>query len=73
MEKENDLNYIKKDFLSEESKNIFFEILPPKTKPIIVRIVYRPPNLNNFYKLWMKIFSNLILSKNNFTFLVTSI
>ena len=43
----NDLSYIEKDFFPEEFENIFFEILLPKTKPITVGIIYRPPNKNN--------------------------
>ena len=35
----NDLSYIEKDFFPEEFKNMFFEILLPKTKPITVGIV----------------------------------
>ena len=44
----NDLSYIEKDFFSEEIENIFFEILLLKTKPITVKIIYQPPNQNNF-------------------------
>ena len=44
----NDLSYIEKDFFSEEIENIFFEILLLKTKPITVRIIYRPPNQKCF-------------------------
>ena len=44
----NDLKYIKKDFLPEEIKNIFFEILLPQTKHITVEIIYLPPNQSNF-------------------------
>ena len=44
----NDLSYIEKDFFPEEFENISFEILLPKTKPITVGIIYRPPNQNNF-------------------------
>ena len=39
---------LEKDFFPEEIENIFFEILLPKTKPITVGIIYRPPNENNF-------------------------
>ena len=46
----NDLNYIEKEFFPEEIKNIFFEMLLPKTKPTTVGIIYRPPNQNNI--LW---------------------
>ena len=49
----NDLSHIEKDSFPEEIENIFF-------KPITVRIIYRPPNQNNF------------LQKKNYIFLVTS-
>ena len=39
---------LEKDFFPEEIENIFFEILLPKTKPITVGIIYRPPKENNF-------------------------
>ena len=44
----NDLSYIEENFFPEKIENIFFEILLPKTKPIFVEIIYRPPNQNNF-------------------------
>ena len=34
-----------------EIKNIFFEILLPNSKPIIVGTIYRPPSQNNFLEL----------------------
>ena len=43
-----DRSSIEKDFFPEEIENAFFEILLPKTKPITVGIIYRPPNQNNF-------------------------
>ena len=44
----NDLSYIEKGFFPEEIENILFEILLPKTKPMTVGIIYRPPNQNTF-------------------------
>ena len=43
-----DLSYIEKGFSIDETENIFFEILLPKTKRITVGIIYRPPNQSNF-------------------------
>ena len=40
----NDISYIQKHYFPEEIKNFFFEILLPKTKPILVRIIYRSPS-----------------------------
>ena len=34
-----------------EIENIFFEILPPNSKPVIVGTIYHPPNQNNFLEL----------------------
>ena len=34
-----------------EIKNIFFEILLPNSKPILVGTIYRPPSQNNFLEL----------------------
>ena len=31
--------------------NIFFELLLPNTKPIVVGTVYRPPNQTNFMEI----------------------
>ena len=47
----NDLSYVEKDFFPEEIENIFFEIFLPKTKPITVRIIYRPLTKAISYKL----------------------
>ena len=52
----NDISYIQKHYFPEEIKNIFFEILLPKTKPILVRIIYRSPSQINFL--------NKIINKN---------
>ena len=55
----NKLSYIKKDFFPEEIENIFFEILLPKTKPITVGIIYRPPNQNNLLQTLNENFAKL--------------
>ena len=55
----NDLSYIEKDFFPEEIKNIFFEILLPKTKPITIGIIYRPPDQNNFLQTLNENFAKL--------------
>ena len=61
----NDLSYIEKDFFPEETENIFFEILlPSKTKPITVGIIYRPPNQNNFLQTLNEDFAKLDTLKN---------
>ena len=44
----NDISYAQKYFLPNVIKNIFFEILLPRTTPITVAIMYRPPSQTNF-------------------------
>ena len=61
------------DFFHEEFENIFFEILLPKTKPMTVGIIYRPPNQNNLLQTLNENFAKLDTLKKNYTFLVTSI
>ena len=43
-----DIGYLQKRFFLKEIKNIFAQILLPKTKPLIAGIIYRPPNQSNF-------------------------
>ena len=43
-----DISYIQKQYFPEEIKNIFFEILLPTTKPIVVGIAYWLPSQFNF-------------------------
>ena len=65
----NDLSYIKKDFFPEEIENIFFETLLPKSKSITFRIIYRPPNQNNFLQTLNEHFAKLnILGKKLYIF-----
>ena len=39
-----DIGYLQKCFFPREIENIFVEILLSKTKPLIVGIIYKPPN-----------------------------
>ena len=54
-----DISYIRKQYFPEESENIFFEILLPKTKGILVGIIYRSPNQNSFLELLSKNFPSI--------------
>ena len=54
-----DISYFQKQYFTEEIENIFFEILLPKTKPIVVRIIYRSPSQNNFLKIRNKSFPSI--------------
>ena len=40
----NDLSYNVKSYFPKDIENIFFELLLPNTKPIVVVTIYRPPN-----------------------------
>ena len=50
----NDLCFNIKNIFSNSIKHFFFEILIPKVKSIVIGIIYRPPNENDF----LNIFSN---------------
>ena len=47
----NDLSHNVKSYFPKDIENIFFELLLPNTKPIVVRTIYRPPNLTNFMEI----------------------
>ena len=44
----NNLSYDPKSFFPPEIENIFFELLLPNTKPMVVGIIYPPPTLSEF-------------------------
>ena len=46
-----DIGYLQKHFFRKENKNISVEILVPKTKPLIVGIIYRPLNQSKFLEI----------------------
>ena len=58
--------YIRSDLSFDviEIENVFFEILLPNTKPLVVGIVYRPPSQSEFLEIISPHFSNLD-TKNN--------
>ena len=60
----NDLSYDVKSFFPPEIENIFFEILLPNTKPIIVGIIYRPPSQSEFLEIINTHFSKLDTNNN---------
>ena len=45
------VSYVQKNFFPNVIKNIFFKILLPKTTPITVGIMYRPPSQTNFLEI----------------------
>ena len=48
----NDLSYNVKSYFSKDTENIFFELLSPNTKPIVVATIYHPPNQTNFIEIF---------------------
>ena len=56
----NKICYNTKNCISNEIENIFVELLIPKTKPITVGIVYKPPDQTRF----LEILSNSLNSLN---------
>ena len=54
-----DLSFDVKPFFPPEIENVFFEILLPNTKPIVVGIIYRPPSQSEFLEIINTHFSKL--------------
>ena len=54
-----DISYIQKHHFPEEIENIFFEILLPKTKLIVVWIIYSLPTENYFREILNKNFPSI--------------
>ena len=54
---------MQKDFLPNVIENIFFEILLPKTTPITVGIIYRPPSQTNFLEILNMTFEKIDIDK----------
>ena len=48
----NDLSYNVKSYFPKDIENIFFELLLPNTKPIVVGTIYHPPNQTNFMEIF---------------------
>ena len=59
-----DVSFSTKNILSEEIEIIFVGLLLPKTKPISVGIVYRPPKDTNFLQLFTEILNSLNILEN---------
>ena len=54
---------MQKDFFSNVTEKIFFEILLPKTTPITVGIMYRPPSQTNFLEILNMTFEKVDVDK----------
>ena len=55
----NNLSYDVKSFFPPEIENIFLELLLPNMKPMVVRIIYRPPSQSEFLEIINTHFSKL--------------
>ena len=66
----NDLSFTKRNYFPHDIEIIFMEIFLPKTKPMTVGMVYRPPSQISFLETMNEHFYNLIPSTKKPTFLV---
>ena len=48
----NDCSYKVKSYFPKDIENIFFELLLPNSKTIVVGAIYRPPNETNFMEIF---------------------
>ena len=60
-----DLSYTPKNLFPNDINNVFFGTPLPKTKPITVGIIYRPPDQKKLIRLIFKIFSIFLYLKDN--------
>ena len=58
-----DISYMQKNFFPNVTENIFFKILLPKTTPITVGIMYRPPSQTNFLEILNLTFEKVDIDK----------
>ena len=63
------LAYIYKENFCKSTENIFIDIFLPKTKPILVGILYRPSDKNNFVKNLEETFTGCDILENQECFL----
>ena len=57
------LNYNVRNDFGDKTENLFIDILLPKTKPILLGIMYRPPDQNGF----LRNFNDTILNAKSFS------
>ena len=51
-----DLCFNRRNVFSNSIENVFFDILIPKSKPLLIGIFYRPPNVNTFLETFLNDF-----------------
>ena len=64
------LAYNYKDNFCKSTESIFVDIFLPKTKPILVDILYRPPDKNNFVKNLEETFTGFDILENQKCYLL---
>ena len=65
----NNLSYNVRENFSNDIENIFLDIMLPKTKPILIGVVYRPPDKSHFVGLFSEALVTLsALTTRKFTF-----
>ena len=55
----NDLSFTKRNYFSRDIETVFIEIFLPKTKPMTIDIVFRPPSQTRFLETMNEYFYKL--------------
>ena len=55
----NDLSFTKRNYFSRDIETVFIEIFLPKTKPMTMGIVFRPPSQTRFLETMNEYFYKL--------------
>ena len=55
----NDLSFTKRNYFSRDIETVFIEIFLPKTKPMTIGIVFRPPSQTRFLETMNEYFYKL--------------
>ena len=63
-----DIGYVQNDLFPNVIENIFFEILLPKTTPLAIKIMYRPPSQTNFLEILNMTFEKVDIDKKRVTY-----
>ena len=63
-----DLCFNSRNILSNSIEHIFFYLLIPKVKPILIGIFYRPLNVNTFLETFFNDLKHIVFIKMKFIF-----
>ena len=66
----NDIAFNIRENVSEDFENIFLDILLPKRKPILVGVVYRPPDQSDFLDHFTEALSNTHISDKQLVYIL---